>query len=316
MNWPSGSQPSPVHDGARMYHELLRGAGHRWWRPAVGLFVAAAAFFVLLLLVQAGTVMLDVIRTGGSMSESVDRLTTEFDPLFLAGLNLSLAAMMPAAALAMLLVHRRRFGWLSSVVGRLRWGYLARAVLLAVIVAVLFTLAASALPVNGEAVESPPTVSFETWLGLAAVVLLTTPLQAAGEEYMFRGYVLQALGAWLRAPWVPMVVTSLAFAFAHGSQDPWLFFDRFAFGLIACWLVIRTGGLEAAIAMHVVNNVLIFLAAAAFDEVDDALTVTAMPWPLVVMDVLQMAVFGWLAIRSFDKHDYRALTTPSFDHVR
>lgn len=306
----------PARCGGREYHELLRGPGYRWWQPAAGLAVLAATFFVLLVAVQAGTAALDAARTGGPISESIDRLATEFDPLFLAGLNLSLAVMMPAAALAMLIVHRRRFGWLSSVAGRLRWRYLGRVTAIAIGVAVLFTLAAGFLPVNGEPVDSPPTVAFGTWLGLAVVVLLTTPLQAAAEEYVFRGYVLQALGAWLRAPWVPILVTSLAFAFAHGSQNLPLFIDRFAFGLIACWLVLRTGGLEAAIAMHVVNNVLIFLAAAAFDEVDDALTVTAMPWPLVALDVLQMALFAWLAIRAFNKHGLSRFTTPSFDHVR
>lgn len=312
------AQPLPAGQaGGGAYDQLLRGPGYRWWRPALGLAVAAASFFILLVLVQAGTVLLDVVRTGGPVSESIERLTTEFDPLFLAGLNLSLAVMMLAAASAMVLVHRRRFGWLSSVTGRLRWRYLARVTWIAVVVAVLFTIAAGFLPVNGELAESPPTVAFGTWLGLAVVVLLTTPLQAAGEEYLFRGYMLQALSAWLRAPWVPMVITSLVFAFAHGSQNLPLFLDRFAFGLIACWLVIRTGGLEAAIAMHVVNNMLIFLLAAAFDEVDEALTVTALPWPLVALDVLQMAFFAWLAVRSFDKHGLSRLTaTPSFEHVR
>lgn len=316
MSRVPGPLPS-TQAGGRAYHQLLRGPGYRWWQSALGLAVAAAAFLVLLVLVQATTALLDVARTGGPVSDSFDRLATEFDPLFLAGLNLSLAVMMPAAALAVLLVHRRRIGWLSSVAGRMRWRYLARVMWLAVVVAVGFTLATALVPVNGDTVESPPTVAFGTWLGLAVVVLLTTPLQAAAEEYMFRGYVLQALSAWLRAPWLPMMVTSLGFAFAHGSQNLPLFLDRFAFGLIACWLVIRTGGLEAAIAMHVVNNVLIFLLAAAFDEVDDALTVTAMPWPLVALDVLQMAAFAWLAIRAFDKHGLSRLSAlPSFDHVR
>jgi len=295
---PGPLVPSDRTEG-RQYHQLLRGPGYRWWHPAAGLVVLATSFFVLLVLVQAGTVLIDVVRTGGPVAESIDRLSTEFDPLFLAGLNLSLAALLPAVALVMMLVHRRRFGWLSSVAGRLRWGYLARMVWLATGVAVLFTMAATLLPMNGEAADSPATVSFQVWLGLAVVVLLTTPLQAAAEEYVFRGYAFQALGAWLRTPWIPLLITSLAFAFAHGSQNLPLFIDRFAFGVIACWLVIRTGGLEAAIAMHVVNNVLIFLAAAAFDEVDDALTVTAIPWSLVLLDIAQMMLFAWLAVRSF-----------------
>ena len=53
-------------------------------------------------------------------------------------------------------------------------------------------------------------------------------------------------------------LTALLFALAHGLQNFPLFFDRFMFGLIAAWLVIRTGGLEAGIALHVLNNFLAF----------------------------------------------------------
>ena len=34
-----------------------------------------------------------------------------------------------------------------------------------------------------------------TTVALALIVLFTTPLQAAGEEYAFRGYLLQAVGS-------------------------------------------------------------------------------------------------------------------------
>lgn len=61
---------------------------------------------------------------------------------------------------------------------------------------------------------------------LALVVLLTTPLQIAGEEYAFRGYLFQAIGsfwsfswapAWL-AKWIAIVGTATLFALATGSR--------------------------------------------------------------------------------------------------
>ena len=212
--------------------------------------------------------------------------------------------------LAIVLTHRIRPGWLSSVAGRLRWGLLARMTLLALVVVVVFTLLGGFLPVDDDMpTEMPETVALSTWLAFAVVVLLTTPLQAAAEEYAFRGYALQALTAWFRTPWVGAVITSLVFAFAHGSQNLPLFLDRFAFGLVACWLVVRTGGLEAAIGLHVVNNVLIFLLSAAIDDVGDALMVSEIPWSLVVLDVGQMVVFAWLASRSFRKRGYQAVTS-------
>jgi membrane protease YdiL (CAAX protease family) len=304
---PAGASPWPVlptpesHEGSVPYHLLLLTRNYRWWRSLLGLVLLVGFFAAMTLIVQLATVVADAARTGRTFGESLDRFAVELDPLLLLGMNLSLAVMIPAAGLAIFLAHRLRFGWLSSVVGRLRWGLLARMTGLALLVTIGFTVASSFLPGDGEMLEAPPTVSLSTWLTFAAVILLTTPLQAAAEEYAFRGYAMQALSAWFRSPWVGAVLTSLVFAFAHGSQNVPLFLDRFAFGLIACWLVVRTGGLEAAIALHVVNNVLIFLAAAAFDEVDDALAVSAIPWAFVVLDVVQMLIFAWLATRSVRK---------------
>ena len=69
--------------------------------------------------------------------------------------------------------------------------------------------------------------------------------------------------------WVAIVLTATLFALAHGAQNFPLFFDRFAFGLIAGWLVIRTGGLEAGIALHVLNNFLAFGFALSFGDLSD-----------------------------------------------
>ena len=94
-------------------------------------------------------------------------------------------------------------------------------------------------------------------VAIAVVILFTTPLQAVGEEYVFRGYLMQALGS-LFGTWVAVIAPALLFALAHGLQNFPLFFDRFAFGLVAGYLVVRTGGLEAGIALHVLNNYVAF----------------------------------------------------------
>ena len=101
------------------------------------------------------------------------------------------------------------------------------------------------------------------WLLL--VVVLTTPLQSAAEEYVFRGYLSQAIAGWIRAPRAAAVlaalITATLFSLAHVPPDFLTFFDRFAFGLAASAVVWLTGGLEGAIVLHAVNNVLVFLLA-------------------------------------------------------
>jgi membrane protease YdiL (CAAX protease family) len=137
------------------------------------------------------------------------------------------------------------------------------------------------------------------------VVLLLTPLQAAGEEYLFRGYLTQAFGSLVwgrRASQVLAVLgPALIFALFHGfSQDAPVFFDRFAFGVVAGILVIRTGGLEAAIAMHVLNNFLAFGLALAFGDLTTALTATGgSSWWMILTTLTQSLVYlalaSWLA---------------------
>ena len=54
------------------------------------------------------------------------------------------------------------------------------------------------------------------------VIVLLTPLQAAGEEYAFRGYLTQAFGGLFRQAGsaAAVVVPALLFALAHGAQSP------------------------------------------------------------------------------------------------
>ena len=106
--------------------------------------------------------------------------------------------------------------------------------------------------------------------GCCSWSLLTTPLQSAAEEYLFRGYLSQAIAGWIRRPAVgavvAAVVTAALFSLAHAPGDLPTFLDRFAFGLAASAVVWLTGGLEAAIVLHAVNNVLVFVLAGALGD--------------------------------------------------
>ena len=136
-------------------------------------------------------------------------------------------------------------------------------------------------------------------VAVIAVTLLTSTFQAAGEEYFFRGYLLQAVGALVRSSMVAILVTTLVFTMAHGVwpwQSPALFLDRFAFGLVAALLVVRTGGLEASIAAHAANNVVTFVFAAVTNSVGASLGVQDAPWGLVMLDVAKFVAFGAVAL--------------------
>jgi membrane protease YdiL (CAAX protease family) len=111
--------------------------------------------------------------------------------------------------------------------------------------------------IDGEWLDLP-TTDLTLFAICAGVIVLLTPLQAAAEEYVFRGLLAQAVGAWTRYVPFAVILPSVAFASLHG-YDWWGLADVFVFGIAASLVVWRTGGLEAGIAMHTVNNVASFL---------------------------------------------------------
>jgi hypothetical protein len=192
-------------------------------------------------------------------------------------------------------------GWSSSVLGRLRWRLLPRYTWLAFVVlgAGLGLSVLLGFLVGDEDVTGP--VRGVGWLLL--VVLLTTPLQSAAEEYVFRGYLSQAVAGWIgreRAGAVVAAVTTAAlFSALHAPPDVPTFLDRFAFGLAASAVVWLTGGLEAAIVFHAVNNVLVFVLAGLLG---DGVATTEVPLHLgllaLVVSLVTMAAFVAVVARS------------------
>ena len=61
---------------------------------------------------------------------------------------------------------------------------------------------------------------------------------------------------------VTTVLSTAAFALAHGSLDPWILLELGSLAFFGCYLAWRTGGLEAVIVIHVINNILILVSGA------------------------------------------------------
>lgn len=275
--------PPPQASTLMPYHRLQRNWAFRWWRPILGT-----------LTVLCGWAIVTIIAVGVSDALHPDPEGTVSWALLLAT-NLSLAALIPLSMFAGRQLHGMPYGLLSSVDRQLRWRPLFVFVGLAVLAEIALLVVAAALPIELAEEASGPA---KDAAAVITVVLLTSALQAAGEEYFFRGYLLQALGTMFRTPWFSVTVSALVFAFFHGVM-PWdslpLFADRFAFGLVAGWLAVRTGGLEASIAIHALNNVVTFVFAALTDGVSDSLGVKTAPWSLVAIDVGKFALFAAFA---------------------
>jgi len=99
-----------------------------------------------------------------------------------------------------------------------------------------------------------------------------------------------------------VLVPAVLFALAHGAQDAPIFVDRLAFGVVAGVLVIATGGLEAGIAMHVLNNFLAYGVALAYSDMTTALNPGDGSWwqlPVTLTQSLSyLVVVTWVARRT------------------
>ncbi|WP_344232448.1 type II CAAX endopeptidase family protein [Kribbella hippodromi] len=218
--------------------------------------------------------------------------------------NLSLIVLIPLSMLVARKLNRQPPGLLSSVAGGLRWRPLAWFALAAIVIELLALVVVQVGNIELATGERHGGGAAPDVIAVIVVTLLTSTFQAAGEEYYFRGYMLQAMGALARSTVVVVLTTSILFTMAHGIwpwQSPALFVDRLAFGLVAAILVVRTGGLEAGIAGHAANNVVTFVFAALTNSVGASLGVKDAPWSLVTVDVLKFAAFGaaalWIAGR-------------------
>lgn len=289
------AEPAAPEQGLTYERLHLLGPTGAWRQPVgVGLLVV---LFVAGQLVLGVFVTLWLAVAGNSSDEIADKLSGDTaTPSYLALVNVGWAAAIPSVLLVAFALHRLRPGWVASVAGVLRWRWLLACFGLALAALALTVAASSVLPDQGSGTidvsgANPWTSASRDFL---LVVLLLTPLQAAGEEFVFRGYLAQACGG-LTARWssavsgtVAVAVPAVLFALAHGlGQDAPIFFDRLAFGLVAGVLVLLTGGLEAGIAMHVLNNFLAFGLAIVFGDMTETLTPTDGTWWSIPVTLVQ-----------------------------
>lgn len=266
------------------YHHLARNPANRWWRLLLGTFFILAVGIAGFLAVYLGYV---TIAESTGQPDGADGMAT-FGPLADLVLGfVSIAVLLPVTLLAARLIQDRPAGTLSSVDGRIRWRWLVICLPVAAVAITVFITGGTALAVltGTDSGLGAPLAGWVPFLTATAVLLPVVPLQAAAEEYVCRGWLLQGLGAWCRGPWVPVIVQALIFAALHGWGTPFGFVDLAAFGAIAGWVTVRTGGLEAAIALHVMNNLLSSLIAAAFGQFSIDQTAADMPWQMAVVDL-------------------------------
>ncbi|MCK8438847.1 CPBP family intramembrane metalloprotease [Streptomyces sp. D2-8] len=274
---------------------------HRWWRPLLGTTLFLPSWLVAILLLYAFSYALG---TAAGYPELPDG-GVDLGPLRNTVLDLTyIAIALPLIMLAVRWTERRPAGALSSVTGRLRFRWLARCLLAALLPVTLLALTTVLLPDGGAASGDPAAwVGMRSFIISLAVLTVFVPMQAAAEEYVFRGWLTQAVGAFLRSPWLAVLPQAALFATAHGWGTTWGFVDLLFFGLVAGWLTIRTGGLEVTIALHILNNLLAFgVSAAVVGGLSSDDTAADAPWQLALADMAAVLLYAAIILRMARRH--------------
>ncbi|HHU38660.1 MAG TPA: CPBP family intramembrane metalloprotease [Propionibacterium sp.] len=244
---PTHLQPAlPIEE--RDYYAFWRAPRLRWWKPILAALMATFLFLAVSTVLQFIGWTID----GVDLSVLLEGTIPPVGPGFFLANNLSLALCIPIAMVTAWACVQQRPRWLSSVVGGLRWGWLGKLL--------VFLVPLWVVVIGGSHLLGPldDVRLRDHTLVMVVGILLTTPLQAAGEEYLVRGLLGRIVGSWFRAPVIGFVastvVTAAVFMAMHGAGDPWLNAFYVVFAAVGSWLTWRTGGLEAAIAIHAVHN--------------------------------------------------------------
>jgi uncharacterized protein len=255
-----GLPPASTVASPRVYVQALRDQP-TLWRALVSVVAGLGAFGLIFLVLLPLGDFIDGVIGKKSLSSNLPSFTIG---LWLAG-NLGLAALIAVAIGVERLLYGRRAARLHSITGRFRWRLLGRLALVLTPVWVIFAVFLF------FSLQRPLVVTGNT-IPLLLLVLATVPLQAAGEEYLYRGLISRAVGSQFANPRIAIVaamcISGLLFVLSHGNADPWTnaFYVSAAMGLSLAAHISK--GLEAPALIHALVNVSFFIPWVLTDSLD------------------------------------------------
>ena len=237
---------------------------YRWFKPLlVGLlFVVFKILFDSI--INSLTEMLFSITASGMNYDTVDFYT--IPGVFSNGGRA--ADVIPCLIFAALIVKDRPVSSYFSSMGGWRWNVFFKTLAAGLIIV--------GLPNIARYIILGKTGDVRFTAGGLVLMLLLMPLQAVGEEILFRGYIMQTTGSWFKLTLVGVIVQTLAFAAVH----PYNMIG--VIGIIAAAIVyalvcIFSKGIESSSALHMVGNISgILMAGFGFGKITSETTVMGM----------------------------------------
>jgi membrane protease YdiL (CAAX protease family) len=227
---------------SRTFLEFAGRGKTAWWRYLIVLAVAG-----LLTIIISVAILLALILSHLAPANLLKELQQPSQPLaFFLGTGLTFGAVVVSLTVAMRLIQKKRF---VDVVGTWAWQMFLLGLgvwLAAQILATLIDLAIA--PHDFRIAASSAT------LPLALYAALALPVQTFAEEFLFRGYLTQALLLATRRPLAAAVLSGLLFGLVHLPNGTVQAVSAMCFGIVCALIAIRTGGIAFTFGLHLVNN--------------------------------------------------------------
>lgn len=244
------------------YHRLSHvNPRARWFTPVLEGLLIAGIYFVLLLIVSFALLAFAVmLRVPYDYLTDLQRIYANVfkTPLVFIALLITIIPVIPAIFIARLITNFKPLGLIHSIAGRMRWSYLGVFLGFGFLIFGLYYVGFATLDGSLTTQNSVhPLNSGMFWLYIV-LILLIVPFQCYAEELLFRGYLMQTVGRWLKNPVWAIIVPAPIFMVLHG-YGLWGLLSVLTMALIAGFLCWYTGGLEAGIGLHIANNVSIFI---------------------------------------------------------
>ena len=242
-----------------MFLENVNKGSNQFWRYLAGIFIIVAIYFIASL--PAGILMSLAMLKGADLSQFQNNF--DFSAL---GINTNIGLivlLLPSIAsfFGMMLVarlHNRSFLSLLTAYKKIRW----RRMFFGASIWLLLLIIAEFVAYFMEPGNYELNFNLKLFIPLVFISLLMIPLQAASEEILFRGYLMQGFAKLALYRWIPLIITAILFGLMHsfnpevkeygaGLTMPYYI----GFGLLMGIIAIMDDGLEIPVGIHAINNI-------------------------------------------------------------
>ena len=235
-----------VKPATERYLDLAHSGRNAWWRYVLGAAIIAGSWLGL------GLVPYALLSRAGIFDPRLDFIAV----------NLSIFVMFAGLAVTMRWLHHRPIRSLVTPAARLDWHRMWHGAVVWIAIATVLSLLEFLLFRDRFYVS----LDVPRFFPFLLLVLLLTPLQAATEELVFRGYAMQAFARLTRSPALIAILSSAVFTAPHLLNPEVqqhgvivMAANYFAIGMLLATITLRDGRLELAVGLHAANNVFLAL---------------------------------------------------------